>query len=82
MNKNKIIKLIKSFEKEHKKIFDDSGGDTDCNIVDNEIHRIASKKEWGGTEEEWKTAKKEQVEMDKCVRCYTCEFIKELRRLI
>ena len=80
MEKQKVLKIIKKFEREHKKVYEEDGGECDCQIVYSQCHRIASKKEWLGTEEEWKKSKKEEKEMDKCIRCYVCEFIKELKK--
>ncbi len=77
---NKRIKLINKFEKKHKYIEED--GFTDCSIVENEIFRVTPKrKDWLGDDESYKKALKEQKETDKIIRCYVCEFIKELKQL-
>lgn len=79
MNKS-MKKLIRAFEKKHKYV--DEDGNTDCSIVDNEIYRVASKKEWLDTEESRQRALKEQKERDKEIKCYVCEFIKKLKEQV
>jgi len=77
MNK-KIINLIKSFEKKHKAVAEEDGN-TDCSIRENEIFRVAPRKEWLGDDESWKKAIQEQKQKDKYIKCYVCEFIKKLK---
>lgn len=73
-----ILKIINNFQRNHKRVYDDEGN-TDCPLVENEIFRVASKKEWLGNEDEWRKALKEQAEKDKNIRCYVCEFIRKLK---
>jgi len=78
----RIIKLIKQFKKEHEEIFDDVTGDTDCVLVSRRICRVAPKQRWLGTDESYKQAIREQKEMDKVLKCYVCEFIKQLKEVL
>ena len=78
MTRIKALKLIKNFQRNHKRVFDE--GNTDCVLVENEIWRVASKrKDWLGDDESYDEAIKEQEEKDKSIRCYVCEFINKLK---
>ena len=76
----KIKNLIKNFERRHKKVYLNEEYFVDCQIVENSLTRVAPKNEWLGDAENWKEAKKEEAERDKSVKCFTCEFIKDLKR--
>lgn len=78
VNKKKL-KIIDKFEKKHKKIYGDCG-ETDCCLVENEIFRVADRKDWLGDDENYAKSIKEQKYKDRYLRCYVCEFIKEIRR--
>jgi hypothetical protein len=78
--KQSTKKLINLFIRRHKYIDAESGGDSDCEITYNDIHRVAPRKEWLGDNESWKKAMKEQKERDDYCGCYVCAFIKQLRK--
>lgn len=82
MKNKELKKLIKDFEREHQKVYEEDGCGCDCGIVYNQCHTISSKEDWLGTEEKWKKAKKEKKELDKTIRCYVCEFIKNIREIV
>ena len=85
MKDNKeILKLIRNFERKHKKVWDSGDGDysVDCVVIDNFMTRTAPRKKWLGDDESWNRTKKEEAERDKEISCYVCKFIKKLKKCL
>ncbi|MBU0959450.1 MAG: hypothetical protein KKB31_05890 [Nanoarchaeota archaeon] len=78
-----IIKFIEKELQKHKKaeIFEDEPC-TDCPIIEQQMTRVASRKEWLGDNKSWEEAKKHEEFMDKNISCQFCDFCKELKKKI
>ena len=73
--RQKVCDAVKKFERLHKEV--DEEGNTDCPIMYNQIYRIASKREWLGTERQRQRAIKIRLKEIKLTNCYVCDFLAE-----